>query len=117
MESSDVKESMPTLARTDSRLLFLNSKDNVCTAISPIASGVSLQVSGHEIVAEKTIPLGFKVAACNIGIHETIVKYGVPIGSATRDIALGELVHVHNMKSDYLPTYTLDKEDGHDGQH
>ena len=24
---------------------------------------------------------------------------------------LGELVHLHNMKSDYLPTYTLEKED------
>ena len=102
---------------TDGRLLFLNPKDNVCTAISPIASGVSLEISGNEVVVEKTIPLGFKVAACNIAMNETIVKYGVPIGSATQDISPGELVHLHNMKSDYLPTYTLDKEDDHDGQH
>ena len=34
----------------------------------------------------------------------------MPIGSATRDIEPGEHVHLHNMKSDYLPTYTL--EDG-----
>ena len=27
---------------------------------------------------------------------------------ATRDIAAGEHVHLHNMKSDYLPTYTLE---------
>lgn len=108
---------MPELAVTDNRLLFLNPRDNVCTAISPIASGVRLQIRGHEIVLEKTIPLGFKIAACNIAIQETIVKYGVPIGSATRDIALGELVHVHNMKSDYLPTYTLDKDEGHAWQH
>lgn len=117
MESSDVKENMPELAVTDSRLLFLNSKDNVCTAISAIASGISLQISGNDVLVEKTIPLGFKIAARNIGINETIVKYGVPIGSATRNITLGEIVHVHNMKSDYLPTYTLDKEDGHAWQH
>ncbi len=102
---------------TDGRLLFLSPRDNVCTAISPITSGVTLQINGAKVVVEKSIPLGFKVAACNIAINETIVKYGVPIGSATRDISLGELVHVHNMKSDYLPTYTLDKEDGHDWQH
>jgi SAF domain len=102
---------------TDNRLLFLNPTDNVCTAISPIASGVSLRIGGHEITVEKTIPLGFKLAARDIAINETIVKYGVPIGSATRDIALGELVHVHNMKSDYLPTYTLDKDDGHVWNH
>jgi hypothetical protein len=108
---------MPEPAVTDGRLLFLNPKDNVCTAISPIASGVSLQINGKDVLIDKNIPLGFKLAACNIAIHETVVKYGVPIGSATRDIAPGELVHVHNMKSDYLPTYTLDKEDGHDWQH
>jgi altronate dehydratase small subunit len=108
---------MPEPAITDGRLLFLNSRDNVCTAISPIASGVTLQINGNTVLVEKNIPLGFKIAACNIAINETIVKYGVSIGSATRDIAQGELVHLHNMKSDYLPTYTLDKEDGHDWQH
>jgi altronate dehydratase small subunit len=102
---------------TDGRLLFLNPRDNVCTAISPIASGVSLQINGNEVVVERSIPLGFKIAACDIAINETIVKYGVPIGSATQDIARGELVHIHNMKSDYLPTYTLDKEDGHVWNH
>jgi hypothetical protein len=33
-----------------------------------------------------------------------VVKYGAPIGSATRDIGPGEYVHTHNVKSDYLPT-------------
>jgi hypothetical protein len=108
---------MSELAVTDNRLLFLHPKDNVGTAFSPIASGVSLEINGKEVIVEKSIPLGFKIAACNIAINETIVKYGVPIGSATRDISLGELVHLHNMKSDYLPTYTLDKEEGHDWQH
>jgi len=34
----------------------------------------------------------------------------VPIGSATRAIKAGEHVHLHNMKSDYIPTYTLEDE-------
>jgi hypothetical protein len=108
---------MSELDLTDTRLLFLNPKDNVCTAVSPIASGVTLQIKGKDVLLEKSIPLGFKIASCNIAISETIVKYGVPIGSATRNIAPGEIVHVHNMKSDYLPTYTLDKEGDHDWHH
>ncbi len=98
---------------TDGRLLFLDPKDNVCTAIAPISSGTTLQIYGDIVVIKQNIPLGFKIAGCNIAINESIVKYGVSIGSATRNIVLGELVHLHNMKSDYLPTYTLEKEDSH----
>jgi altronate dehydratase small subunit len=98
---------------TDGRLLFLNPKDNVCTAIAPISSGTTLQIYGNIVVIKQIIPLGFKIAGCNIATNEAIIKYGVPIGLATRNIVLGELVHLHNMKSDYLPTYTLEKEDSH----
>jgi altronate dehydratase small subunit len=98
---------------TDGRLLFLNPKDNVCTAIAPIPGGTTLQISGNTVLIKQNIPLGFKIAACNLAIHESVIKYGVSIGSATRDIVLGEPVHLHNMKSDYLPTYTLEKEDRH----
>jgi altronate dehydratase small subunit len=98
---------------TDGRLLYLNPKDNVCTAIAPISKGTTLHITGREVVIKQNIPLGFKIAGCDIGNHEPIIKYGVSIGSATRDIALGELVHLHNMKSNYLPTYSLEKEDSH----
>lgn len=98
---------------TDGRLLFLNPKDNVCTAIAPILSGTTLLIEGNTVLINQNIPLGFKIAGCNIDNRESIIKYGVSIGSATRNIVLGELVHLHNMKSDYLPTYTLEKEDSH----
>ena len=104
---------MSELAITDGRLLFLNPKDNVCTAIAPILSGTTLQIDGKTVLISQNIPLGFKIAGCNIANSESIMKYGVSIGSATRNIVLGELVHLHNMKSDYLPTYTLEKEDSH----
>jgi hypothetical protein len=96
---------------TDRRLLFLHPKDNVCTAIAPIPAGTALQVSGNTVVIKENIPLGFKIAGCDLAIHQSVIKYGVSIGSATRDIVLGDLVHLHNMKSDYLPTYTLEEEE------
>ena len=36
---------------------------------------------------------------------EKIIKCRAPIGSATCPIATGAHVHLHNMKSDYLPTF------------
>ena len=40
---------------------------------------------------------------------ERIVKYGAPIGVATQRHRAGRLVHIHNVTSDYIPTYTLDE--------
>jgi hypothetical protein len=41
----------------------------------------------------------------------------VPIGSATQDIAVGEHVHLHNMKSDYIQTFTLESGQTFSTQH
>ena len=40
---------------------------------------------------------GHKYARRAIRAGENVVKYGMPIGHATRDIAPGEHVHVHNV--------------------
>jgi SAF domain len=41
------------------------------------------------------------------GAGEKIQKYRVAIGTATADIAPGEIVHTHNLRSDCFLTYTL----------
>jgi hypothetical protein len=94
----------------DSRLLLLDGADNVFVVTQTLEAGQVLTVAGERITVPRRLALGHKLAARAIRAGETILKYGVPIGSATRDISLGEHVHLHNMKSDYLPTYTL--EDG-----
>lgn len=45
------------------------------------------------------IPFGHKIALCNISSKEQITKYGEEIGVATKDIQVGEHVHVHNIDS------------------
>lgn len=42
---------------------------------------------------------GHKYARRNIEAGEAVIKYGYPIGKATEDIAKGELVHSHNLKT------------------
>ena len=65
------------------KTIIINEKDNV---------GVSLD--GNE-----KIPAGHKYALRPIAQGEYVVKYGEIIGRATQNIAEGEWVHTHNVKS------------------
>jgi len=51
------------------------------------------------IRSKEDIALGHKIALRNIGKGDKVIEYGDVIGSATKDIATGEHVHVHNLKS------------------
>lgn len=42
---------------------------------------------------------GHKYAICNIKKGEPVIKYGFPIGIASADIAQGDHVHTHNLKT------------------
>jgi len=96
-------------ANTDRRLLLLSEKDNVCVAVAAIEPGERVLFGGKPIEVLTRIPLGHKLAVRAIAEGETVVKYGVSIGLATRAIAAGEHVHTHNLKSNYLPTFTHDR--------
>ena len=50
---------------------------------------------------------GHNSASRPIRAGETVTKYNFPIGVATEDIPAGAHVHVHNMRSDYTPTYVI----------
>ena len=63
--------------------VIINEKDNV---------GVCLD--GND-----KIPAGHKYALQDISTGEYVIKYGEIIGRATQDIAKGEWVHTHNVKS------------------
>ncbi len=89
----------------DTRLLRLDPRDNVLTAIANFEAGETVWICGQAVALPQPLLLGHKVAAMPIAPGDKIIKYGVPIGSATRPIARGEHVHTHNLKSDYLPTY------------
>jgi hypothetical protein len=87
----------------DPRLLRLSPADNVLVLLGPVAAGEDLVIDGRATRMSAPLPLGHKLAARDIAAGEKILKYGVPIGSATRDIAAGEHVHTQNLRSDYLP--------------
>jgi len=93
---------------TDPRLMQLAPEDNVAVAKATIPAGETILIAGRTISLSEPIPTGHKVAIVPIAAGEKVKKYGAPIGSATRDIQPGQYVHTHNLKSDYLLTYTRD---------
>lgn len=90
----------------DTRLLLLATEDNVIVTRTQLAVGEVIDIDGDAVAVSVEVPLGFKIARCDLHSGDKILKYGAVIGSATADIRRGEIVHLHNMKSDYLPTYT-----------
>lgn len=97
-----------TEAATDGRLILLDGSDNVLVLRGRVAKGDTISIGGAAIVAERDLPIGHKIARRPIASSEKIVKHGAPIGRATVAIGIGEHVHVHNVVSDYTPTYHLD---------
>lgn len=86
------------------RAFRIELQDNVATALTPVPRGQYVMFGGGEEsleTAEEEIPQGHKMAIRPIRKGQPVIKYGVPIGEATADIAPGQWVHLHCMKSCY----------------
>ena len=85
----------------------LSAGDNVAIALCALRAGDEVTLDGTTCTVDRDIAVGHKLAARAIAQGETIIKYNCPIGVATQSIPAGAYVHVHNVASSYLPTYTL----------
>jgi altronate dehydratase small subunit len=88
------------------RALIIHPDDNVANLIGPGSKGESVQcmVEGQTktttIALLDDIPANHKFARVDIKAGAPIIKYGLSIGRASRDIRSGQYVHVHNIESD-----------------
>ena len=73
----------------------LNESDNVVVALRDLEVGESVNSLDGHVLTEK-IFRGHKIASCDIISGVNIIRYGQIIGSATKDIIVGEHVHSHN---------------------
>lgn len=87
------------------KLLRLAPDDNVLIVAAALHAGEVIESADGAVTIATDVELGHKVAASAIGAGEKVVRFGMPIGSATCDIAPGEWVHTHNLKSDYIRTF------------
>ena len=88
------------------QLSFLvhHEADNVGVAVEDIAAGSDAQGRFRDQPGEMqfkvidAVPLGHKFATRPILSGEDVIEYGVAIGLAMSDIAVGQAVHIHNLK-------------------
>jgi len=86
--------------------VLLNKEDNVFVCCKQLLSGESTNLEEVDVAMDVDITVGHKIARKVIHKGEKIIKYGVSIGSAIKEIAFGEHVHMHNIKSDYIASHT-----------
>ena len=94
-------------------LLLLHPDDNIVVARRDIAAGEQVELDGEAFRIPAAVELGHKLARRAIEANARVLKYGAPIGSMKASVSRGEHVHMHNLKSDYIPSSTREGSDGH----
>lgn len=86
-------------------VFVIDASDNVATVVvAPLQKGDCVRTNGRitdlQLSARDDIAYGHKIALAAIVSGETVRKYGLSIGRATREILPGEHVHTHNVESE-----------------
>jgi altronate hydrolase len=79
--------------------VHLRPNDNVAVAARDLPPGMTIDHRGQSLTVARRVGLGHKLALRTIQQGEAVTKYGQVIGFASRDIAPGEHVHVHNVSA------------------
>jgi len=89
-------------------LLLLHPDDNILVARRDIVAGEQIELDGEMVKIPASIELGHKLARRALAAGTRVLKYGAPIGSMKMAAVRGEHVHLHNLRSDYLPSTSRD---------
>lgn len=86
------------------QFLIHNEGDHVAVAVQDVEPGEGQAVymdSDRSMIiqAREPIPLGHKVALVDLGEGVEVIEYGERIGLTRQAIKVGQLVHVHNIRS------------------
>ncbi|HUW78419.1 MAG TPA: UxaA family hydrolase [Candidatus Nanopelagicaceae bacterium] len=86
------------------KFLVHHENDSVGVAVVDIAPNTDAegryrdQAGELRVKVTEAVPLGHKIAIKSMAKGDQVLEYGAVIGLATKDIGLGEAVHVHNLK-------------------
>ena len=81
------------------KLIRIHPRDNVAVALEDLSQGEVLSIDGQDLTAAEAIQRGHKLALGPIPAGSPVMKYGCAIGLAKEDIAPGQWVHVHNVRT------------------
>jgi altronate hydrolase len=92
-------------------LVQLDRDDNVAVATRLLPRGISISLPHGSVTPRSDIPPGHKLAVRPIPSRAAVMKYGQPIGLATREIAVGDHVHSHNLTDHHVVSEDLSSVD------
>jgi hypothetical protein len=87
------------------RALIIHHDDNVANLIGagrrgqPVECTIEGSPDKEVVTLTDEIPANHKFARADVAAGQPIIKYGLCIGKASRDIRQGQYVHVHNIES------------------
>ena len=88
------------------QLLVHDRRDNVgvvvvenLTAGTDMLGVVTEDNSEIRAVCNQDVPIGHKIALCDLAVGESVIKYGQDIGKVVKPIHRGDHVHTHNLKT------------------
>lgn len=81
----------------EKKLLLIHPDDNVAIALTKLKGAEVYRAGDMQVRISEDIEPAHKVALKRIERGGQVIKYGLPIGRAVRDIQPGEHVHIHNV--------------------
>ncbi|MFZ5968561.1 MAG: UxaA family hydrolase [Bacillota bacterium] len=93
----------------------IHPRDNAVVALKDLEKGEIIALDHKSIQLNEAIPRGHKFAVDDITAGSPILKYGFPIGHAVKDIASGQWIHSHNVKTNLegIQEYTYQQKINH----
>lgn len=79
--------------------LQLDPRDNTAVSLRSLPAGERIEIGGGSLRIGAAVPPAHKFALQPIRAGDPIVKFGLPIGTATTAIGTGEWLHVHNVRT------------------
>ncbi|MDE3133819.1 MAG: altronate dehydratase [Acidobacteriota bacterium] len=87
------------ITRLEQAIVRLHPSDPVGLSSADLEAGAALEFDGVRLTVRDTVPRGHKLALVDLPAGAEVLKYGQPIGLTLREIAAGEHVHDHNLRS------------------
>lgn len=87
----------------NSRVLQLDSRDNVWVALTNLQRGEVAACDGRKLMLQTDVRAKHKFAISDLAIGDSVVMYGVLVGKAVRPIAAGELLTTGNIQHQAAP--------------
>lgn len=94
----------------NSRVLQLDSRDNVWVALTNLKRGEVTHCDGRSQTLQTDVPAKHKFATADLAAGDAVVMYGVLVGKAVKPIAAGELLTTGNIQHQAAPFHQQSNE-------